>query len=166
MILLALLLAAGTAAPSCSIAQPTLCRTTNELMWAKGTEPALQTFFGKARGDYLIPDAPVWKQAREALGGPPDAPVRLKDGNLLFTACRAHSCPEKGALVVTPAGQIRAAALLHYFCTPARCADNARLALFYRDPKEADGLAARAIIGWARGANGGETPPIARRRLP
>ena len=166
MIVLALLLAAGTAAPSCSIAQPTPCRTTNELMWAKGTEPALQTFFGKARGDYLMPDTLVWKQAREALGGPPDAPLRLKDGNLLFTACRAHSCPEKGALVVTPAGQIRAAALLHYFCTPAGCAGNARLALFYRDPKEADGLAARAIIGWARGVNGGETPPIARRRLP
>jgi hypothetical protein len=162
MMLLALLLAA--AAP-CSMAQPVACRTTNELMWAPGTETALKGFFGTARGDYLMPNALVWKQAREALGGPPEAPLRLKDGNLLFSACRAHSCPEKGAMVVTPQGRIVAAALLHYHCTPAGCADNARLALFYRQPAEADGLAMRALIGWAREVNKGETPPLAKRRL-
>jgi hypothetical protein len=112
-----------------------------------------------------MPDTLVWKQAREALGGPPDAPLRLKDGSLLFTACRAHSCPEKGAMVIMPSGQIRIAVLLHYACTRDGCADNPRLALFYRDPDQADGMAARAIIGWARGVNGGETPPISRRRL-
>ena len=163
MILLALLLAAAT--PACSMAQPAACRTTNELMWAPGTEAALKSFFGKARGDYLMPDALVWKQAREALGGPPDSPLRLKDGSLLFAACRAHSCPEKGAMVVTPAGKVRAVALLHYFCTPAGCADNARLALFYRQPAEADGLAMRALIGWGRSVNNGETPPMTKRRL-
>jgi hypothetical protein len=157
------MLAAAT--PACSMAQPAECRTTNALIWAPGTEAALKAFFGNARGDYLMPGALVWKQAREALGGPPDAPLRLKDGNLLFAACRAHSCPEKGAMVVTPTGKIRAAALLHYFCTPAGCADNARLALFYRQPAEADGLAMRALIGWSRSANNGETPPIAKRRL-
>jgi hypothetical protein len=162
MMLLALLLAAAT---PCSMAQPAACATTNELMWAPGTEAALKGFFGTARGDYLMPNAPLWKQAREALGGPPEAPLRLKDGNLLFSACRAHSCPEKGAMVVTPTGRIVAAALLHYHCTPAGCADNARLALFYRQPAEADGLAMRALIGWARGLNTGETPPLAKRRL-
>lgn len=162
MIVLALLLAAAT---PCSMAQPAQCPTTNALMWAPGTETALRGFFGTLRGDYLMPNALVWKQAREALGGPPDAPLRLKDGSLLFAACRAHSCPEKGAIVVTPAGKIRAAALLHYFCTPAGCADNARLALFYRAPAEADGLAMRALIGWGRSVNNGETPPTSKRRV-
>lgn len=162
MMLLALLLAAAT---PCSMAAPAACATTNQLMWAPGTEAALKGFFGTARGDYLMPNALLWKQAREALGGPPEAPLRLKDGSLLFSACRAHSCPEKGAMVVTPAGKIRAAALLHYRCTPAGCADTARLALFYRQPAEADGLAMRALIGWARGLNKGETPPLAKSRL-
>ena len=163
MMLLALLLAA--AVPPCSMAQPAQCRTTNELMWVPGTEAALKGFFGTARGNYLMPGALVWKQAREALGGPPEAPLRLTDGSLLFAACRAHSCPEKGAMVVTPAGKIRAAALLHYRCTPAGCADDARLTLFYRQSAEADGPAMRALIGWARSVNKGETPPLAKRRL-
>ncbi|MFZ4690161.1 MAG: hypothetical protein ACOYLS_13045 [Polymorphobacter sp.] len=162
MMLVALLLAA---AMPCSMAAPAQCSTTSELMWAPGTETALKGFFGTARGDYLMPNALVWKQAREALGGPPEEPLRLKDVSLLFSACRAHSCPEKGAMVVTPAGKIRAAALLHYRCTRAGCANNARLALFYRQPAEADGLAMRALIGWARGLNKGETPPLAKRRL-
>jgi hypothetical protein len=68
-------------------------------------------------------------------------------------------------MVVTPAGKIRAAALLHYRCTSTGCADSARLTLFYRQPGEADGLAMRALIGWGRSVNKGETPPLAKRRL-
>jgi hypothetical protein len=52
MMLLALLLAAGTATPTCGMARPALCGTTNQLMWAKGTEAAMQAFFANARGDF------------------------------------------------------------------------------------------------------------------
>src|SRR5439155_26713334 len=46
------------------------------------------------------------------LGGPPDEPKRLSDGAYLFTACQAHSCPEKGAVILSPKGEIIAAAMI------------------------------------------------------
>jgi hypothetical protein len=48
------------------------------------------------------------------LHGPPDQPKRLGNGNYLFTGCMAHSCPNKGAVILTRAGRIVALGMLDY----------------------------------------------------
>jgi hypothetical protein len=59
----------------------------------------LVRYFGKATADYSDPGTVV-DQIGDILGGAPDPEIVLPDGKLFFSACRAHSCPEKAAEVV------------------------------------------------------------------
>ena len=61
-----------------------------------------------------------------------------------FTACRAHSCDEKGATVLEPdAGRLVALAHLHSACgkphSSADCYAHETLTIFVRNPKGAGG---------------------------
>lgn len=146
--------AAAAQPPSgaCSLSQPSRCGSTNELVWSRGFEPALRSFAGAARGNYLAANTSLAEQLHLALGGPPDEPRRLADGNWLFTACRAHSCMEKGAIVVDARGAIVAAGLLNFRCGTGRnpCSDNWALDIFVRSETVAAGEAGHAIRAWAR----------------
>lgn len=157
--LLAVLLLAATPAPAapnpCTLRALQACANTNQLVWDPQFEAALTRFLGDSRGDYLRPNALVADQLREALGGPPDDRKGLATGDWLFTACRAHSCPEKGAVVVTQTGRILAAGLLNFHCHAApkgqaQCEKARRLDIFVR-PGEADaGRLIQPLDGWAR----------------
>src|SRR3954451_21130346 len=105
------MLASSTATePSqCSIKHPEHCRNTNQLVWSAGFDRALRAFSGRARTEHLYNGSPIDREMIEVLGGPPNKPVRW-NGRFLFSACRAHSCGEKGAVLLTPAGQIEALA--------------------------------------------------------
>jgi hypothetical protein len=156
---LAVLLLAVTPAPAapghCTLTALQACANTNQLVDDPQFAGALRRFFGDARGDYLQPNAPLADQVAEALHGPPEDRKGLATGDWLFTACRAHSCPEKGAVIVTQTGRILAAGLMNFNCRAsvqgqAKCEKARRLDIFVR-PGEAD--AARLIQpldAWAR----------------
>jgi hypothetical protein len=124
-LLAALMMAAAPAAPAapspraCALATLAACPNTNQLVDDRAFVAALKGFFGPARGDYLYPKGPMWAQAQEALHGPPDDAKRLAEGSWLFTACRAHSCPEKGAVILAPEGRVLAVGLLNFRCRDA-----------------------------------------------
>lgn len=89
----------------------------------------------------------------EVLGGPPDDPQRI-GARYRFTACRHHSCDEKGAAVLEPDGRVVATAILHTRCLepkpPGGCSDHAVLTLFVRNPaREAPVI--ENLTAWAKG---------------
>jgi hypothetical protein len=83
-------------ATACGLSNLAACRTTNALIWDTGFRQALAQFLGERQAAYLWEGGSVLGQARAVLGGPPDAPTLVGD-LYRFTACRLHSCTEKGA---------------------------------------------------------------------
>lgn len=142
---------AGPSPAGCSLSRPAMCRDTNQLVWSPGFEPALRRFAGTVRGSYISPGATLADQLRLALGGPPEEPRRLADGSRLFAACRAHSCMEKGAIVVDARGEIVAAGLLNFRCGRRnRCGDGWVLDIFVPQQAARSSAPADAIRAWAR----------------
>ena len=89
-------------------------------------------------------------QIEDVLGGPPDEPRRLADGGLLFTACRPHSCTEKGAVAFDAHGRIVVASIVSYRCgAGSHCASSPSLDHYVRDPA-ASAVARAAIHAWAQ----------------
>ena len=126
--------AAGSGAV-CAPARLSACQDTNQLVMAPAFTAAVRRFIGKRKAAYLYANGDVAGQQIDVLHGPPDEPTRI--GNLYrFTACRAHSCPEKGAAVLDPAGKIVALAILYSPCATADTRDCNRrddLVVFMRE---------------------------------
>jgi hypothetical protein len=126
--------AAGPAA-TCAPTRLAACRDTNQLITAPAFTAAVRRFIGKRKASYLYANGDVTDQQIEVLHGPPDEPTRI--GALYrFTACRAHSCPKKGAAVLDPAGKIVALAILYSPCATADTRDCNRredLVVFMRE---------------------------------
>lgn len=97
----------------CSLSRPQLCTTTNDIVWDHGFQAELRDFTHDLPSRYYRSPS-FYAQARDLLGGPPDHRRRIGPGRHLFTACRPHSCDEKGAVVVNAQGQITARGLLVY----------------------------------------------------
>lgn len=156
------LLAAGLAAQGpagsggCALTRPGQCGDTNRLMSAPGTQRAIRDFLGGRKADLLYRGHDVADQVIDVLGGPPDDPVRIGP-YWRFTACRAHSCTEKGALVLNPAGTIVAIAVLHGACALSRpgndCFAHDTLTLYTR---HAGPDVVRDLRGWAAAQVQGE----------
>jgi hypothetical protein len=88
-------------------------RNTNQLAWDRDLAASLQRFLGEQRVDFFYPGK-LREQVADGLGGPPDD-IEVIGENLRFaSACRAHSCPEKAAIVFACPGVIKAAGILHY----------------------------------------------------
>ncbi len=121
--------------PRCAPTRLAACRDTNQLVASPAFTAAVQRFIGERKASYLYKDGDVAAQQIEVLGGPPEEPTRI--GELYrFTACRAHSCPEKGAAVLDPAGKIVALAILYSPCATADMRDCNRreyLVVFMRE---------------------------------
>ncbi len=152
-----LMLSAATAPVPANVARcaPTrlaACRDTNQLVVAPAFTAAVRRFIGKRKASYLYADGDVATQQIEVLHGPPDEPTRI--GELYrFTACRAHSCPEKGAAVLDPAGRIVALAILYSPCATADMRDCNRrddLIVFMRERERLQRLEVVANLrAWA-----------------
>ena len=117
----------------------------------------MKRFAGPAQADALGgSSASLSEDLLDTLGGPPDEPVKLADGNYLFTACVAHSCTEKGAIVLTPSGSVVAAAMLtnHFTKTVGMQPADAysRLDFFVRVRASRETAWHRAILKWAKAA--------------
>lgn len=98
----------------CGLARLSACRNTNVLVLDAGFQRALRTFAGQPRTDFLGDGkvGPLAQELIEVLHGPPDQPQQLNDGSFLFTACKAHECLNKGAVVLSSTGEILAAAMI------------------------------------------------------
>lgn len=137
------------AAPECAPAHLEACTNTNELIISDAFLAALRRFAGRGRAGWLYPNGKVADQLIDVLHGPPDDAVKLADGLIRFAACRAHSCPEKGAAFLSPDGTIRGVAILHFACARAdACDDDYTLTLVTRTGGDALMADARE---WAEG---------------
>jgi hypothetical protein len=135
------------------------CRDANRLIWSKTFAGRLRHFLGRRRANYLSEGKHlVSDQVIAVLGGVPDAPQRIGD-LWRFTACRAHSCSEKGAAVLKPDGEFVAVAILHSPCgEPDRridCASHWTLSIFCH-PSDTSSAVIGNLSEWARAAVHGD----------
>lgn len=77
---------------------------------------SLERFLPKRTGDFILPWETISWQVFEGLGMAPPYARALPDGRRLLWGCRRHSCDEKGAVIVSPEGEVEAAALIHARC--------------------------------------------------
>jgi hypothetical protein len=135
----------------CGLRRLDLCRNTNQLVWDVGFQRAIKQFVGARRGAYLY-ESPVSDQVLEVLGGPPDDVQRI-GGLYQFTACRAHSCEEKGAAVLQANGRVVALGVLHTACGLPHhandCFAHFTLTLFVRTGQE-HGAVVDSLTDWAK----------------
>ncbi|RCK51614.1 hypothetical protein TH25_07905 [Thalassospira profundimaris] len=138
--------AAPAPAPHCDSDHMSLCEDTNELIWSKGFADKVGTFVGPGTASWLADHASRIDQMIQVLSGPPQMRQKIGDDLWLYGACRAHSCPEKGAVIVTNKGEITATAILHFACTKT-CQDDYTLTIL--GPKD-DKTLTDAIKNWAQ----------------
>lgn len=151
------LLAAGAAA--CGLATPQHCSSTNVLINKAEVRSELDRLAaGRSAALLHGREAPVAEQLLEVLGGPPEEPVKAGP-YLLFAACRAHSCDEKGAMLVGERGDIAGAAILYFGCSAdgAPLCDTADrlLAIFVAGPIPSP--AHRELLQWGASLAGAGT---------
>lgn len=70
----------------------------NQLIWNDEFEHFIHVFFGDLRGNEWNREYFVSAQASNFLGGPPE-PLQKMGNIVVGSACRAHSCDEKGIVV-------------------------------------------------------------------
>lgn len=108
--------AAATAGGSCELASIDSCSNTNQLVWSKSFQPALEAFLGKRTVRWLGEKTDVSEVVAEVLGGPPDDAVEVPGGLIRFSAVRPQSATERGAVFIAADGTINAAGVLHFNC--------------------------------------------------
>ena len=152
---LILMLTVGSprAAERCMLSHLSACTNTNQLMWDKFFQKEIKTFLFRQHGDYAVIGETVPNQALYVLGGPPDSPKML--GKLmLFGACMAHNCGEKGAALLDQVGQIEAIGMLDACNTRERlpdCFTHYTLTVFVRGGGHRK-MAIAALSNWATSA--------------
>ncbi|HGJ5067314.1 TPA: hypothetical protein ACJGSF_005552 [Salmonella enterica subsp. enterica serovar Muenchen] len=89
--------------------------STNELFLDQNNyfEKHINHFFGGLQGFYFW-NGSVAKQVIAGLSGPPNDIVQIDKNVHMATACRAHSCTEKGAYITD--GRHELFALIGYMC--------------------------------------------------
>jgi hypothetical protein len=140
-------------------------KNTNQLSWDPQFPDAIRSFFGELRDTQFSAGQKVAEQALERLGGPPEDLKSLPDGLALAAACKAHSCPEEGATVISCPSTIVAVAIVRYSqqCDAEAPGEHCKLrptvTMFFRDAKAMVGR--EALEQWitARPINWGEVPP-------
>lgn len=124
----------------------------NQLVWEPGFEEAVGDFFGAEHGDFYEPGTPVSDQVLAGLGGPPNDLERLRDGLVMGSACRPHSCTERAAVIVQCPSTIVAAGVKHFRCRSehagVRC-DSLPMFTIFSAPGAPE-LARQRLEEWAR----------------
>ncbi|GAA3965052.1 hypothetical protein GCM10022278_23580 [Allohahella marinimesophila] len=125
---------------------------TNQLVWNEAFVAALHAFHGTTRASLFGRDELLVEQALTGLGGPPDRIRTLSEGLVMASACRADSCTEKAAVVLSCPDTIEAVGVLHYRCGSADdwqvCPDEPVLSVYlHRQPGSR--IASDALKAWA-----------------
>lgn len=142
----------GPDSSGCSVSTVQLCRDTNELSREIGFDRTIKSFLGKtatATVNYLYAGKLSY-QVEDVLGGPPNNPVKLPDGGYLFTACRAHSCTEKGAISYDRKSQITMIAIVSYHCgkVSKTCSNDPFLDVYIHNNQQSES-AQKYALDWA-----------------
>lgn len=104
---------------------------TNALVWDKAFQGSIRKYFSGRKAFIFYQNATIADQVMSGLGGPPDAFTRIDDKTVIASACRAHSCTEKAAVVIDCPSGIAAVAVIHYCSTEREgCYDQPELTLF------------------------------------
>lgn len=114
------------------------------------TSEAASAFFGDRRMRVLH-DATLAEQLMDAISGPPFDQLDLENGYYGYVACRAHSCEERGAVVMDRTGRIVAAELIGYRCRQGLepdC-DDMPVAYAFVDADLSGTIAERVFLEWA-----------------
>jgi hypothetical protein len=155
-------------ASGCRLAALAECSHTNQLVDQDDFQAAVASFLGNRRRAYVDhPDGPdgsednappVSGQMIEVLGGPPEDRQRLGP-YLFFSACRGHSCPEKGFAILTPAGGTVALGIFHFWNEPEAgnprtcCGRDPDLTIYHRPVADWQRIEP-ALRSWAEGKAG------------
>lgn len=134
---------ARAAAQPCTLKTAEFCRDTNQLVWSRGFDGEIKRFVGPHTGEF----ATLQRQVLASLGGPPDRPVEMlgyKAGGWLFSACKAHECLVKGAVLLDYDHSIRGLAVFDFGTKGEK---NPRLDLILKDPE--DTKARDVLAAWA-----------------
>lgn len=124
----------------------------NQLVWEPGFEEAVDDYFGEERGDFYWADGLVSDQVITGLGGPPNDLERLGGGLVIGSACRAHSCPERAAVIVQCPSTIVAVGVKHFRCSsePGRVFCDSLPTFTIFSPPGAPELARERLTEWVR----------------
>jgi hypothetical protein len=120
----------------------------NQVVWIPEFERAVHAYFGEERDDFFWPDGLISEQMIAGLGGPPEPLRRLSQGLALGSACRAHSCPERAAVVIQCPSRPVAFAIKHFPCRDGYCDTTASFTIFTRPGAPA--LARQELEAWVR----------------
>lgn len=132
---------------SCSIDKLAECESTNQLIWDPAFREARQAFIGDRPAGWLYEDGTMLEQVAAVLGGPSKEPVYFSDGLVRFSACRWHSCDEKGAVVLTTEGEIIAIGVIH-FDLSRQYTGHRMLTILTRQRDDRFHLAADYLVAW------------------
>nr|WP_091656568.1 hypothetical protein [Massilia sp. PDC64] len=91
------------------------CRypNTNQLAWDKEFSPAIHRFLGERQENFFY-RGPLYGQVLAGLGGPPDEIISVENKLRFASACRAHSCTEKAAVLIACPDKVVAVGILHF----------------------------------------------------
>ncbi|AEG02813.1 hypothetical protein [Methylomonas methanica] len=89
-------------------------KTTNDLVWDAQFQALLKADLTDVSGALLGKPQPLSETLLSVLGGPDDAIVR-PDGWIIASACRQHSCDEKGLFAADVKSGARGYAVIGYF---------------------------------------------------
>jgi hypothetical protein len=136
----------------------------NQLVWMPRFEEAVNDFFGAERGVYYWVGGRVSEQVIAGLGGPPNDLERLSGGLVMGSACRAHSCGERAAVIVQCPSTIVAVGVKHFpgAFERAEGLDDLTPTFTIFSAPGAPGLARERLEEWARTESGNavQTPRI------
>ena len=105
---------AGIDKNTCSKDNILACKLTRNALWEGSVASELRRLIGERQAGWLY-DGGMADQVIDVLNGPdPDPPVRFGDNLIRYSACRWHSCEEKGAVVLTTEGEIVSAGVIHF----------------------------------------------------
>lgn len=85
---------------------------TNFLIWDKDFSNEVGKIFNKKRESLFWNNGKIGEQILAGLGGPPDKLKHIKGNFKIASACRAHSCTEKAAVILKCPSKIAGAAIL------------------------------------------------------
>lgn len=99
---------------TCTITNVKACNSTNALIWDDAFIEKLREYIGDRPTGWLYENGTMSGQMVDVLGGAGNQRVTFGDNLIRFSACRFRSCPEKGAVILTTEGEIKAFAIIHF----------------------------------------------------
>lgn len=135
----------------------------NQLAWDKDFVKGVRTFFGDQKESYFWANGSLADQALAGIGGPPDTLQSMGEGLVLASACRAHSCDEKTAVVISCPSQIMSIGIIHFDCARSKpspdCFKKPILTSYFSNGNK-NRIGRSELECWAKEMVSGEKKPI------